>query len=258
MLTTSTSDSVCVVTLDRAAARNALSLALLDALADAISSARAARVLILTGSGTAFASGGDLAELRGHETDEMAKRLAEAGRKVCRALQDSPAITIASVNGPAVGGGAELALACDLRVMDDTAYLWFRHARLGVTPAWGTLRRLTSAVGSTQAFAWLALASKIGAAEAARCGLAIRAESGTALAHAQTLASELLQASPHALQLLKESFGSIAAATGGGASDDVEFAAFLQTWTSSDHRDAVEAHFEKRAPSFSAIRTSQP
>ncbi|MFO0666417.1 MAG: enoyl-CoA hydratase/isomerase family protein [Polyangiaceae bacterium] len=252
MLRKTRTGSILEVTLDRPDARNALSLALLHELAEAIRTAEhdGTRVLVLTGSGQVFASGGDLKELAGHETEEMAQKLLVAGRNVTATLETSRVVSIAAIQGPAVGGGAELALACDLRVIDAEAHLCFRHVRLGVTPAWGSLRRLVAAVGTAQAFAWLALAANVRATEAYERGLVSTvAPSGESLQVARIFAADLLKGSPSALAQLK---ASLFASSGAQALDDIERDAFVRSWCSPDHKEAVLAHFERREPSFSA------
>lgn len=137
---------VAIVTLDRPAARNALSAALLDQLTAAFDALRddpGVRVVVLTGADPAFCAGVDLKEVaagpRRPFSSAPIDAITEAGKPV-----------IGAVNGPAVTGGLELALACDLRIASERARFADTHARVGVAPAWGLSWRLPHAVG----YAW--------------------------------------------------------------------------------------------------------
>src|SRR5207237_7801218 len=131
-------------------AKNALSFALMKEIAAAIEVAsedRALRAIVLTSEGDVFVSGGDLRELRTATTSADAERLCDAGRAVCQGLADLDVPVIAALPGAAIGGGAELAVACDLRIADDRAKICFKHVRMGLVTSWGTLPRLVQLVG---------------------------------------------------------------------------------------------------------------
>jgi enoyl-CoA hydratase len=243
--------STLVWSIARPQAKNALDRATLQALRAAIHDASqdaSVRAVVLTGEGDTFASGGDLRELR-HATSEVdAETLAEAGRGVCDGIMQLPVPVIAALPGAAIGGGAELAVACDVRIADERATICFKHARMGVTTAWGILRKLVATVGHATAARLLYTAYAVHAKQARDLGLvdAVSANGacvGTALAWALDIA----QASPAAVaqmkSLLRESLSM-----DGEALRTRERERFVATWTGEDHREAVEAFFESRAP----------
>src|SRR5262245_40693297 len=133
--------AVEVWTLRRAEVKNALDRATLTALRDALEEVRfdgELRALVLTGAGTTFASGLDLNELRATMKSRVeVARLCDLGRQVCDGLAQLRVPVIAALPGPAIGGGAELALACDLRIAEPRGTLILKHTRMGVTPGWG-------------------------------------------------------------------------------------------------------------------------
>jgi enoyl-CoA hydratase len=245
-------DAVVVWTIDRPAAKNALDHATIAALGGAIRAAagdRDLRAAVLTGAGEAFVSGGDLRELRGRHSPEDAAHLSDAGHALTSALVELPFPVIAALPGPAIGGGAELALACDLRVADARARIAFKQVRMGVTTAWGTVPRLVATVGAGAAARLLYTAREVGAAEALRLGLVHEVtEDGLARTTALAWASEIALGSPAAIAETKRLLR--AAVT---TAEDVrarERRAFVETWSGADHREAVEAYFERRAPSW--------
>ncbi len=240
--------NVVVWTVDRPEAKNALDHA---TIAELLAAVRAAgsdpeiRAAIVTGAGDAFVSGGDLRELRGRDRPADAERLSDEGFALTAALADLPFPVLAALPGPAIGGGAELALACDLRVADARARIAFKHVRMGATTSWGTVPRLAALVGSGTAARLLFTAREVGAAEAKALGLVDEVtEPGLARSTALAWASEIALGSPTAVartkRLLRE---TLATARDVRA---VERAYFVETWSSADHRDAVEAFFERR------------
>ena len=241
---------VAVWTLSRPEAKNALDSATFTALARVLAEAGAdatLRAIVLTGAGDTFVSGGDLRELRTATTAEQAARLADAGRQVCEAIARLPVPVIAALPGAAIGGGAELATACDLRIADVRATLCFKHARMAVTTAWGILPKLVGMVGHGAASRLLLAALEVDAREALHLGLIDAVtEDGGCVELAVAWGLEVAKAAPLATAALKALLGeAIDASPGVGAS---ERARFIANWTSADHADAVEAFFERRAP----------
>ncbi len=238
-------------TLDRPQARNALDAATFHDLEQAAGRAagdEALRAIVLTGDGDVFASGGDLRELRTALGPDDAERLATTGTWVCDRLAALAVPVIAALPGAAIGGGAELAVACDLRVAAPAASLCFKHAHMGVTTAWGTLPRLVSLVGIAAASRLLLTAQPVGATEAMRLGLvdAVSDElPGAPLALALRWADDVTKGAPLAVAGMK---AMLRAASQSDALRTLERERFLQSWASADHADAVEAFFEKRAP----------
>jgi enoyl-CoA hydratase/carnithine racemase len=241
----------CVVwKIARAEAKNALSediLTALNAAADAARHDASIRAVIITGEGRAFASGGDLRELRGRYTEADARQFAYLGESLCYKIEQLPVPVIAAVGGVAFGGGAELALACDMRIADGSAKFSFKQVRMGVTPAWGSVSRLVRVVGAGTAARLLYAAHEVNGAEAKITGLVdeVTAEGGcvtTALAWGYDIA----QGSPNAVAEMKRLVRS-ATLPRPDFRDD-ERARFLATWTSMDHIEAMNAYFERRPP----------
>jgi enoyl-CoA hydratase len=241
---------IAVWTLARPDAKNALDtstfLDLQRAIAEA-SADRTLRAVVLTGEGDTFASGGDLRELRSATTREHAAQLADMGRQVCDGLGALPVPVIAALPGPAIGGGAELAMACDVRVADARAMLCFKHARMAVTTAWGVLPRLVGLVGHGTASRLLLMGHEIDAYEALRLGLVDTVtEKGACVARAIAWALDATQGAPGAVAELKSLLRDAIGATNELRARERD--RFVTTWTSDDHREAVEAFFASRAP----------
>jgi enoyl-CoA hydratase/carnithine racemase len=204
-------DGVAVVTIDRPAVRNAISPATMDELEAALAAAGDARVLVLRGSGDrAFVSGGDLKALAKIRAHEEAVAMALRMRRLCDQIATFPAPVIAALNGHALGGGAEVAVAADIRVAADDVVIGFNQADLAIMPAWGGAERLAGLVGRAQALLLTTTGEKLGTAEAHRIGLIERVypraefeESWRALARrmaaapARSIKSVIAPAAPH-------------------------------------------------------------
>lgn len=165
MIRTTDDETVRTVTLDRPERRNALTPAALDALEAAVTDADA-RVIELRGAGPAFCAGADLgvvADLAADAeagTTEPAAAFARHGQRVGRAIETSDAVVVAGIDGPARGGGLELALACDVRVATPAASFAEPGVTFGLFGAWGGTHRLTATVGRSHAFD-LALSGRV-------------------------------------------------------------------------------------------------
>jgi enoyl-CoA hydratase/carnithine racemase len=157
---------------------------------------------------------------------------------------------IAALTGPAVGGGVELALACDMRISDPKATLCFKQTRLAVTTAWGVLPKLVSMVGHGTASRLLLTGQTIDAFESLRLGIVdFVAERDACVATAFAWAEDIAQGAPMAVAELKALMRESLA-----VHNDVrvrERDRFIATWTSNDHREAVDAFFTRRHPMWS-------
>ena len=252
MLRVERSRGVSIWTLDRPESKNALGKAALDALSSAVDHAErepGLRAIVLTGAGKTFSAGADLREARDIVTASDAGRFSDLGEAILARFEALPFPVIAAIPGVAFGGGAELALACDMRVADARAKISFKQARMGVSTAWGTLARLLSIVGHGTAMRLLTTGHEIAAMEARVLRLVdhVTEEDGEALALALAWASDIEQGSPGAVAALK----ALVVEGRRALYDRVrpeERARFVETWTSADHRDAVDAYFERRAP----------
>jgi enoyl-CoA hydratase len=153
---------------------------------------------------------------------------------------------LAALPGAAIGGGAELALACDLRIADPRATLCFKHAHMGVTTAWGVLPRLVAAAGHAAAARLLLTGRVVDAEEGMRLGLFDAVSpAGGSLDHALAWAGEISRGAPLAIAGMKALLREACRA------EDLrtfERGRFVSTWMSADHAEAVEAFFEGRPP----------
>jgi len=145
MIRTSEDGAVCVLTLDRPARRNALSVAGLDALRGAVGETDAP-VVYVRGAGSAFCAGADLSEVEALDGDDAAA-FAARGQAALDAIEATESVVVAGIDGPARGGGVELALACDIRVATPEATFAEPGVKLGIFGAWGGTRRLPDVVG---------------------------------------------------------------------------------------------------------------
>jgi enoyl-CoA hydratase len=195
------------ITLNRPAVLNALNQATLLALMEAVreASARpACRALILTGAGDrAFTAGADVAEMSGLEVDEVGRFLA-LGQEAAFVLEGCPQPVIAAVNGYALGGGCELALACDLVFAAESAQLGLPEVHLGIIPGWGGTQRLPRRIGLARARELTYTGRRVPAAEALRLGLVDRVVPAAHLMEeARAFAAELAGKSGPALAAAK-------------------------------------------------------
>lgn len=241
---------VAIWTVDRPEAKNALdhaTLAALTATARDAAEDRTLRAAVIAGAGGVFVSGGDLRELRDRSSAEDAARLSDDGFALTSAIGALPFPVIAAIEGPAIGGGAELAVACDLRIAGAAARISFKQVRMGVTTAWGTAARLIALVGAATAARLLFTGQDIAATECRRLGLVDEiTDDGQACAAALAWAADIARGSPKAVaetkRLLREATSTARDVRA------LERQAFIETWSGPDHRDAIEAYFERRPP----------
>jgi enoyl-CoA hydratase len=165
-------DGLAIVTIDRPHARNAISLETMDQLDKALDGAEGAKALVLTGAGDrAFVSGGDLKELAALRTEWDASTMAFRMRSICDRIAGFPTPTIAALNGHALGGGAEFAVAADIRLAADDIKIGFNQVTLEIMPAWGGAERLVALVGYSKALLLAGTGTVLDAAGAERIGL---------------------------------------------------------------------------------------
>lgn len=227
-------DQVMVITLDRPERRNAVDHAALRALLDAQSAARdgGARVVVLTGARPAFCAGADLT---GVESGEFTDTLLA----VLRGFGELPAVTVAAVDGPALGAGTQLAIACDLRIATAPSPFGIPAARLGLAVDTWTVQRLEREMGASIARGMLLAAQTWSAEHLAENGAVHRIGD---LHHALAWADELAQLAPltvvaHKLALER------------AAPEAVE-AARAAAWSSEDAEEGRRAFLDKRRPQF--------
>ena len=200
--------AVAILTVDRPRQRNALARHTMDALETAVSALvgdGALRAVVLAGGGDTFISGGDLRDLHTLTTAEAGATMSRRMQHVLDMLEALPVPVIAAIEGCALGGGVEVALAADLRVMAADAWLAFRQIDLAVTTGWGGTWRLTRLVGRARALRLVWTGETVTSAEAHRLGLADRvaAPGQPALDAALVLAQQLAAQPTHAVAAYK-------------------------------------------------------
>jgi len=231
---------VTVLTLHRPAKRNALNTDLVVALEEAATAAAAdgARVLVLTGDGPVFCAGADLSG------DVYAKGFPDRMVAMLRALESLPVPIVAAVDGPAIGAGAQIALAADLRVVGPTARVEVPVAKVAVSIDTWTVRRLAALIGDGPARSVLMGAESVPAEQLLASGFGNRAGG---LDEAIAWAHELAALAPLTLKHLKMVFNH----DGAGDEDAPEVREALEAaWNSRDAREARTARAERRAPRF--------
>jgi len=251
VLQTEREGDVLVWTLDRPKAKNALNAALVEQLSRAIDAAAAdatVRAAILTGAHGVFASGGDLHELRDKSSARDAAELTDAGERICRRLGELPFPVIAALTGHAIGGGAELAVACDMRIAEPSARICFKQARMAVTTAWGSLPRLVALVGPSGAARVLFTSQEIAAPDARAMGLVDWvADPDACVVTAQAWCADICAGSRDAIAEMKTMLRAANAPLYANARA-FERDAFIRTWSSGNHAEAIAAYFERRPP----------
>ena len=200
---------VIVVTMNRAEKRNALSNLMKEELTDVartISKNTTCSCVILTANGPVFSAGNDISEVDHLETVSLgeARRLVRLGADLCEAWENLPSLTIAAVNGAAIGGGTSLAVACDFRILSPEAYFYAPEVELGLTFSWNTLARLGDLVGPARAKLIGALSRKIDASTALEWGLCEELSEEPKIT-ARGLAEEIKLKPRIAQQMVKES-----------------------------------------------------
>jgi enoyl-CoA hydratase len=243
--------AVAVVTVDRQDALNALDVATLTRLRDelvTLAGDDAVRVVILTGAGDrAFIAGADIKYMRGLGVAD-ATAWGSLGHDAGRLLETMPKPTIAAVNGFALGGGCELALACDIRYASSRAKLGQPEVNLGIIPGWGGTQRLARVCGLGVAKELIFTGRTVDAEEALRIGL-VNGVHDPVLDRARETAQLLATKSPVALRLMKRLANR---ALGGDHADNLvaEGESFGELFASEDAREGLAAFVEKREPKF--------
>jgi 2-(1,2-epoxy-1,2-dihydrophenyl)acetyl-CoA isomerase len=255
-------ESVLVLTLNRPSVRNAINLAMVEALARELEQAESnpeVRCVVLTGSGNAFCSGGDLRSMGGAaaagkvpDASSAIETLRRTQRATALRLHRSSKPTLAALPGAAVGAGFSWALACDLRIMADTATLQTGFARLALAGDHGGLYFLNRLVGPAKAVELYLLSPTIGAGEALALGLVNwtcpAAELST---RAMDIARELADGPPLAQRFIKENLAAAHTAPDVAAYLDEEAARQIAAMQTEDFGEAIHARQQQRTPRFS-------
>jgi enoyl-CoA hydratase len=243
--------AVAVVTVDRPDALNALDLSTLTSLRDqlhVLADDGDVRAVILTGAGEkAFVAGADIKYMSGLDVD-AAKAWGALGHEAGRLLETMPKPTIAAVNGFALGGGCELALACDIRYGSSAAKLGQPEVNLGIIPGWGGTQRLARVCGLGVAKELFFTGRIVDAEEALRIGL-LSAVYDPVLEQARETANLLASKSPVSLRLMKR-LANRALAGDHAVNLDAEADSFGELFASEDAKEGLAAFIEKREPKF--------
>jgi enoyl-CoA hydratase len=203
------------------------------------------RCVAITGAGDRyFAAGGDLRDLADVRTEAQTQAMVEACRGALDAVRNCPVPVVAVLNGDAIGGGAELAVACDFRLMRDGAHIGFIHARLGITAAWGGSADLYGLVNRARALRMTLRAERVPAAVALDWGLADEvyeaSEGADPRAALARFVAPMLQHSRVVLHALKAQAIASREAAGYAARREIELAGLVRTWVHPDHWAAVD------------------
>lgn len=248
---TSISDGKAQITINRPQVKNALDLATWEELyhfIQTIHSNNTVCVLIITGIGDeAFAAGSDLKYLL---TRSVIETLEGYSQRVLRALEELPMPTIAAVNGYALGGGCELALACDLRIASDRAKLGQPEVGLGILPGAGGTQRLTALIGVAKAKELIFTGEIVDATTAKQIGLVNQVVPHEKLGdHVDQVAHRIMQKGPLAVRLAKQAIMA-GVNYGNAAGYEVERLAQAILFSTEDHLEGIRAAIEKRRPTF--------
>ncbi len=244
--------SVLYVSVNREEKRNALSRAVLAELKHAFTGFAGAgevRVAVLRGAGDkSFAAGGDLRDLATVRTHEEARRMAEDAHEALDAIRSFPVPVVAALNGDALGGGAELAVACDFRVAASHAHIGFIQGRLNIATAWGGGADLMRLLGPAKALHLLAASERLDAAAAQRIGLvdAIAAPNESLPAAVDRFIAPFKQQVPQVLRAFKALAKAVRTGMLGAEIREIETRQLVETWTHPDHWQAAESILNAR------------
>jgi len=244
-------DKICVLRLNRPESYNALSRALVDGLRAAVRSVQEskARVLILAANGPGFCTGADLKE-RKLMSDEEKYAHNRAINALANEIGALPIATVAAISGVAMGGGCELALACDIRYASSNATIGLTEARIGAIPGAGGTQRLPRLIGSARALEMMLSGEPITAAKAADWGLVNAVvEPQELYDHAMAFAQAVAMRSLRTAALLKKAVyqgldGDLASGL------EIERVAIVEVLKSDDYKEGLAAFAERRQPVF--------
>jgi enoyl-CoA hydratase len=242
--------AVAILTLDRPPV-NALNKALLVELFSAIgfvSGMEGVRALVLTGKGKAFVAGADIAEMQGLSVAD-ACAFSAMGQAVLSGLEALPFPVIAAVNGFALGGGCELAMACDFIIAGPKALFGQPEVKLGLIPGFGGTQRLTRLVGMQRAKELCFTGRNVRADEAVAIGLALTKTEGDVTEEAIAVAEVIATNGPYAVSLTKRAINESEEAPP-AAGYAIERNLFAMCFGSEDQSEGVTAFLEKRTANF--------
>lgn len=244
--------AVATVTIERPEVKNALDLETIRELGAVLTTLEdddELLAVVLTGAGDeVFVAGGDLRALQKVEGAEAGRRMARLTQRVFARLEALEVPVIAAINGATLGGGTEIAAACDIRIAAETASFGFKQIHMGIMPAWGLTSRLLRMVGRSTALELLLTGRTLTAREAEAIGFVDHVvPAGQAKKAARELAQAIASNPPLSVRLIKQAVQGAREAPS-EAAGALEAALFGLAWGSADHDEAVRAFFDKRAP----------
>jgi enoyl-CoA hydratase len=245
-------DGIATVTLNRPEALNALNTETfheLDRAFHELNEDNEVKVIILTGEGKAFVAGADIAEMKDFGAKE-ATEFSELGQRIFRYIETMDKPVIAAVNGYALGGGCETAMACDFRIASERALLGQPEVKLGLIPGFAGTQRLPRLVGLGRAKEMLFTGDPVGAEDALRMGLVNRVvPHEELLAAAKDVAKKIMKVGPNALKVAKTSANQAwdTDMAEGSKHEATEFGACFST---EEAKEGMTAFLEKRKPNW--------
>ena len=245
-------EDIMIITLNREDKMNALNRALLGELKLAISELytnKALKGAVITGKGTkAFAAGADISEFTSL-TKEDAMAMARNGHEIFNSIEQCPKPVIAAVNGFALGGGCELAMACHIRIAGEPARFSQPEVNLGIIPGYGGTQRMTQLVGKGRAFELLMTGNMINAAEAYRIGLVNKlGHNDTLVVDAMDMIKMISGKAPVAIAKVIKSVNAVF--EDGVNGYETEIKEFADCTVTADFKEGATAFLEKRKPNF--------
>ncbi len=248
-----TRDRILTITINRESKLNALNKETLSELHTALSDAfkdQAIRGIIITGAGPkAFIAGADISEFAAYSLDEGRQLAREGQNNVFDFIENGKKPVIAAINGFALGGGLELAMACHIRVASSEAKMGLPEVSLGLIPGYGGTQRLAQLVGKGRAFEMILTAEMIAADEAYRTGLVNHVvEADQLLAKAGEIINRIITRSPFAVSAAIRAVN--AGFIDGKDGYSVEIDEFSRCFGSKDFKEGVDAFLSKRKPEF--------
>ncbi|MCB9881671.1 MAG: enoyl-CoA hydratase/isomerase family protein [Planctomycetes bacterium] len=246
-------ESTALLTIDRQEKLNALNADVLEELAEAVTDAFVdddVRAIVITGAGDkSFVAGADIDMLAEQDVLE-GRQNSLVGQDVMETIEDGPKPVIAAVNGYALGGGCELALACDFRIASTNAVFGLPEVGLGIIPGYGGTQRLPRLVGTGHALELIMTGGKIDAHEAQRIGLVNRvAEPDALIDEALKCAAKIAKVGPIAVEFAKQAVrrGMLLSLKDGF---ELEADLFGMISSTADMKEGMQAFLEKRKPQF--------
>lgn len=253
ILTTVVTDGVATVTISRPQALNALNTQFfheMDSMASELAANPEVRVMVITGEGKAFVAGADIAEMV-HKNQDEGSAFSRLGQNTFRSLEKLPFPVIAAINGFALGGGLELAMACDFRIASSKAKFGQPEVNLGLIPGYAGTQRLSRLTGLADALLLLLTGEMIGAEEALRIGLVQKVlEPEQLMPEVMRLAKLIASKGPKAVQKVKKitRMGYGMDFDQGSSHEAIEFGSLFGP--GSEGEEGMKAFLEKRQPNW--------